>query len=182
MYKHMRHHADAAADGETTRRFGCAECGKWFLDCNMLRLHLRTHTGERPYACDQCDRTFTQESNLRRHRRVHTGEKPYKCPICGRGFSQSNNAKAHMAVHGGVAVGEGMTVVALKEEDEEMKGDDQEMMTFACEDCGDAFATLTKLRRHKVKVHTGPKIIVINQHGRRLLAKPVQLDIDIGLL
>jgi C2H2-type zinc finger len=55
-------------------------------------------------------------------------------------------------------------------------------VVFACDECGDAFPTLSKLRQHKRAHHTGPKIVVINKHGRRLLAKPVQLDLNVGLL
>ena len=77
------------------KRHVCNECGMRFKKPSALVIHLRTHTGERPYACELCDKRFSISGNLRRHMFTHTGEKPYKCRACGRAF----NNPSHLARH-----------------------------------------------------------------------------------
>lgn len=62
----------------------CSECGKSFENKSLLRIHGRTHSGERPYACTVCDKRFTQQGHLARHNRIHTGEKMHQCSLCGK--------------------------------------------------------------------------------------------------
>ncbi|XP_075428887.1 uncharacterized protein LOC142467290 isoform X3 [Ascaphus truei] len=81
------------------RPYSCNECDRSFSQQYNLITHLRTHTGERPYNCKECKKSFTQVSNLIQHRRTHTGEKPYKCPDCEKCFSQSTNLMKHKKTH-----------------------------------------------------------------------------------
>ncbi|CAH0602421.1 unnamed protein product [Chrysodeixis includens] len=47
-------------------RASCEMCGESFARKSVLKVHMRTHTGARPYTCD-CGATFTQKSSLKTH-------------------------------------------------------------------------------------------------------------------
>uniref|UniRef100_UPI00398F1D35 zinc finger protein 721-like n=1 Tax=Pristiophorus japonicus TaxID=55135 RepID=UPI00398F1D35 len=115
------------ADGQ--RRFGCPECGKGFDRHCHLKLHLLTHSGEKPLKCPVCGRGFIDPSNFRKHERTHTGERPFGCRACGKGFSQSSALAMHQLTHTGE-------------------------QPFPCPACGRRFNKQCNLRRHE-RTHAG---------------------------
>ncbi|KAL5530872.1 hypothetical protein ACEPAF_7130 [Sanghuangporus sanghuang] len=64
-----------ASAKKNDRRHRCNLCGKLFNRPSSLKIHLTTHTGERPFPCPYpgCGRAFNVSSNMRRHFRTHNG-------------------------------------------------------------------------------------------------------------
>ncbi|KAN0090911.1 hypothetical protein V8E55_004477 [Tylopilus felleus] len=54
-------------------KYECDYCGKGFTRPSSLKIHLNSHTGEKPFVCtfEGCGRSFSVLSNMRRHARVH---------------------------------------------------------------------------------------------------------------
>ncbi|KRT84177.1 zinc finger protein, partial [Oryctes borbonicus] len=68
---------DSKGRNEPFFKHRCRYCGKVFGSDSALQIHIRSHTGERPYKCNVCGSRFTTKGNLKVHFQRHSAKFPH---------------------------------------------------------------------------------------------------------
>lgn len=109
----------------------CNYCNYSTVHRSALRVHTKTHTGEKPFGCKQCTFKSATMRRMKEHVMSHLGEKPFLCDQCGYGTTRKDHLRVHKLTHTGEK-------------------------PFACEYCPYKSHTIAKLNVHR-RAHTGEK-------------------------
>jgi len=77
--------------------FKCGQCGKMLKTRFTAKIHVYSHTKEKPFSCPHCSQSFSHRSTLVNHKKIHN-EPEFQCPSCLAWFARKANLKRHLRV------------------------------------------------------------------------------------
>ncbi|KOB77837.1 Uncharacterized protein OBRU01_03366 [Operophtera brumata] len=117
--------------------YKCFACNKKFALSYYLKIHVRSHTDEKPYVCITCGQKFITASMLGRHnKRIHLAIR-HQCRICYKFFNRTV-----FWLTDDIYYSVSDTGVGLRDE-----------KPYVCNYCGQTFITASKLGRHNKRIH-----------------------------
>ncbi|KAF5286844.1 hypothetical protein FQA39_LY00377 [Lamprigera yunnana] len=161
LTRHMRkahNERFVPAEHRSTENVVCPICKGVYLK-SSLEVHLRNHSGVRPFACTVCSKDFTTKWNLKLHKWTHAtrASKPYKCDQCKGAFIREMDYVAHMNSHKSVRPYTcnhcGAQFIRKYNCQRHVK-EHENAKTFACQICSKSFHRSYYLKDH-MRVHSG---------------------------
>ena len=92
----LRRHIHANHD--TNRVYNCKECGAVFDRWRSLDNHRREHL-KVSFFCHFCPKSFKTNEHFKLHLNTHSDERPYSCKVCGKAYKTKATLKEHNQTH-----------------------------------------------------------------------------------
>ncbi|KAF7689178.1 zinc finger protein 235-like isoform X1 [Silurus meridionalis] len=167
LTRHMKMHENRVKQ-KTLRPHVCEVCEKGYPTHSALKVHMKSHSGDKPFRCELCGNCFKTKGNLKCHQSIHTGQRPFRCAYCQMCFYHKTHLKKHERVHTNekpyvcsVCEKGFITVSALKQHQRVHTGE----KPYSCSYCDMTFGQKVNRDRHE-RTHTGEKPFLCDHCGK----------------
>ena len=156
----------------------CSVCGYKTNASQSMKIHMRTHTGEKPFHCPVCELQFAQKPTRDAHMfnihdiAINKSFKYHVCDTCGKRFKTKGDYNRHIKLHAAA--------------------DGKIPQPYQCKICQKIYGAGSSLRYHMARVHGNPEKVwhcslcdknfttksVLKHHNQQFhLEKPFQCSV-----
>ncbi|XP_059363795.1 uncharacterized protein LOC132103021 [Carassius carassius] len=154
-------------------KYQCEYCPRRFKLPGQLKVHVRLHTGEKPYGCANCGEHFIRTDYLKRHLAKCNGkgenQEKVLCDKCGDLFTRDA-----LSVHQKTCVISSKSSGSPQEANRKDKSPTK-IKGFSCANCSDRFLLFSQLQQHFLAKHRSDQPQESNNDQQQLVSSHMQV-------